>query len=114
MVGHVDEKGRVYRKRIGPDDEVGHVDQDSGKVYAQRLGKDRYIGRVDLDSGKVWRHVAAGPDEYMGRVHRSGRFDYHLPGRADQNIGRIEGTDSLAHAAAAFLLLVWPAFAENL
>lgn len=86
---------------------------ESGKVYAQRLGNDEYIGRVDMDSGKVWRDVAAGPDEYLGRVHGDGRMDYHVAGRTDEYIGRIAGDASLAHAGAAFLLLVWPAFVEH-
>jgi hypothetical protein len=88
-------------------------DGGTGKVYAQRLGLDEYIGRVDLDNGKVYRHVAAGPDEYLGRVHEDGRIEYHVAGRVDEYIGRIAGDASLAQAGAAFLLLVWPAFAEH-
>ena len=86
---------------------------DTGRIHAQRLGLDEYIGRVDLGDGKVYRHVAAGPDEYLGRVHEDGRIDYHVAGRVDEYIGRISGGASLAQAGAALLLLVWPAFAEN-
>ena len=113
LLGRVDLNGRVCRSRPGPDDEIGHVNLDSGRVHAQRLGFDEYIGRVDLDSGKVYRHVAAGPDEYLGRVHKDGRMDYHVAGRVDEYIGRISGNASLAQGGGAFLLLVWPAFAEH-
>jgi hypothetical protein len=40
-------------------------------------------------------------------------MDYHLPGQADEYIGRIDSNASLAQAGAAFLLLVWPAFAQS-
>ena len=113
LLGRVEENGRVYRTYLGPDDEIGHVHVEQGKVYAQRLGNDEYIGRVDLDNGKVWRQVVAGPDEYLGRVHEDGRMDYHIAGRADEYIGRIAGDAPLAHAGAAFLLLVWPAYVED-
>ena len=113
LLGRVEDNGRVYRTYLGPDDEIGHVHLDSGKVYAQRLGNDEYIGRVDLANGKVWRHVAAGADQYLGRVHEDGRMDYHVAGRADEYIGRIAAGASLVQAGAAFLLLVWPAFAEH-
>jgi hypothetical protein len=113
-VGRVEGNGHVYRTQPGHDDQIGHVGLDDGKVYAQRLGKDETMGRVDLDSGKVWRQVTAGPDEYLGRVHEDGRMDYHVAGRPDEYIGRIAGDASLAQAGAAFLLLVWPAFAEDL
>lgn len=113
LLGRVEENGRIYRTYLGPDDEIGHVDLDTGKVYAQRLGNDEYVGRADPGDGKVWRHVAAGPDEYLGRVHEDGRMDYHVAGRADDYIGRIAGGASLVQAGAAFLLLVWPAFAEH-
>ena len=112
LLGRVEESGRVYRTHLGPDDQIGHVHLESGKVYAQRLGNDEYIGRVDLDDGRVWRHVTAGPDEYLGRVHEDGRMDCHVAGRPDDYIGRITGNASLVQAGAAFLLLVWPAFAE--
>ena len=113
LLGRVEGNGRVYRTHLGPDDEIGHVRLDSGKVYAQRLGNDDYVGRVDLVNGKIWRDVTAGPDEYLGRVHEDGRMDYHVAGRADEYIGRIESGASLAQAGAAFLLLVWPAYAEH-
>ena len=113
LLGRVEASGRVYRSYPGPDDKVGRVDCDTGRVFAQRLGPDEYIGRVDLNSGKVYRHIPGGPDEYLGRVNENGRMDYHLPSQADEYIGRI-GTDAtLAEAGAAFLLLVWPAFAES-
>ena len=106
LLGRVEDNGRVYRTYLGPDDEIGHVHLDSGKVYAQRIGNDEYVGRVDLDNGKVWRDVTAGP-------HEDGRMDYHVAGRADEYIGRITADASLALAGAAFLLLVWPAFAKH-
>ena len=113
LLGRIEPEGRVHRSYLGPDDYIGHVNLEEGKVYAQRLGPDEYIGRVDLDSGKVHRHVAAGPDEYLGRVHENGRMHYDVAGRVDEYIGRIEGEFTLAEAGAAFLLLVWPAFARN-
>ena len=113
LLGRAEDNGRVYRTYPGPDDEIGHVHLDSGKVYAQRIGNDEYVGRVDLDNGKVWRDVTAGPDEYLGRVHEDGRMDYHVAGRADEYIGRITADAALALAGAAFLLLVWPAFAKH-
>ena len=113
LLGRVGSNGRVHRTCLGPDDEIGRVNLETGKVYAQRLGPDEYIGRVDLNNGKVYRHVAAGPDEYLGRVHEDGRMHYDVASRVDEYIGRIAGDASLAQAGAAFLLLVWPAFAEN-
>ncbi len=113
LLGRVESNGRVYRTHLGPDDEIGHVNLETGKVYAQRLGPDEYIGRVDLDNGRVYRDVTAGPDEYLGRVHEDGRMHYHVAGRVDDYIGRIVGDVSLAQAGAAFLLLVWPAFAKD-
>jgi hypothetical protein len=113
LLGRVGDSGRIYRTYVGPDDLIGRVDLDTGKVYSQRPGPDEYIGRVDLHSGKVHRDVPGGRDEYLGRVHENGRMDYHLPGQADQYVGRIGGDASLAQAGAAFLLLVWPAFAES-
>ena len=113
LLGRVESNGRVLRTHLGPDDEIGHVNLETGRVHAQRLGLDEYIGRVDLANGKVYRHVAAGPDEYLGRVHEDGRMHYEVAGRVDEYIGRISGDVSLAQAGAAFLLLAWPAFAEN-
>ena len=113
LLGRVEANGRVYRTYLGPDDEIGHVDLEIGKVYAQRLGIDEYIGRVDLDDGRVWRDVTAAPDEYLGRVHEDGRMHYHVASQPDDYIGRIAGDTALAHAGAAFLLLVWPAFAGD-
>ena len=113
LLGRVEDNGRVYRSQVGPDDEIGHVHMETGKVYAQRVGKDKYIGRTDLENGRVWRDVEAGPDEYLGRVHTDGRMDYHVAGWADEYIGRISGEFTLAQAGAAFLLLVWPAYAEH-
>jgi hypothetical protein len=113
LLGRVEENGRVYRTQVGPDDEIGHVHVESGRVHAQRLGIDEYVGRVDLDDGRVWLHVTAGADEYLGRVHENGRMDRHLPGQLDEYVGRIASEASLAHAGAAFLLLVRPAFAEQ-
>jgi hypothetical protein len=40
-------------------------------------------------------------------------MDYHVAGRADEYIGRISGEFTLAQAGAAFLLLVWLAYAEH-
>jgi hypothetical protein len=58
------------------------------------------------------------PREVMKRfpllpLEEEGRMDYHVAGRADEYIGRISGEFTLAQAGAAFLLLVWPAYAEH-
>ena len=92
---------------------------DRPRASRQRQGvrptprQRRDVGRVGLVDGKVWRDVAAGPDQYLGRVHEDGRMEYHVAGRSDEYIGRITGEATLAHVGAAFLLLAWPAFVEH-
>lgn len=113
LLGRVEPEGRVYRSYPGPDDYVGRVDLATGKVFAQRFGPDEYIGRTNTNNGRVYRDVEGGPDEYLGRVAKDGRMHYDVAGWADEYMGRIEGGASLGEAGAAFLLLVWPAFAEN-
>jgi len=108
LLGHINEKGDIYRSDLGLDDRIGHVELDSGKIYHRRLGPDEYLGRVDLRSGKVYRHVSMGPDEYLGRVNEAGRMYKHDPLSPDDYIGRISNPVSHAHAGVAFLLLVWP------
>jgi hypothetical protein len=113
LLGRVSSDGRVYKSYPGPDDYVGRVDLESGRVHAQRFGPDEYIGRTDLDTGKVWRDVEAGPDQHLGWVNEKGEMRYDVAGWTDEYIGRIEREASFAEAGAAFLLLVWPAFAAH-
>lgn len=112
-LGHVEEDGRVYRSDFGIDDRLGRVDLESGKIYSSRLGPDKYIGRVDLQNGRVYRHVPVGADEYVGRVNENGHMDRHDALSPDEYEGRLEEPESLAHTAAAFLLLVLPATDED-
>ena len=104
----VEENGRVYSERLGPDDYVGRVERD-GRIYAHFPGPDRYLGRVERD-GTIYRHLVAGPDENVGRVGDHGKIYARRPGIAhDELIGRVDGVDLepliLAGGAAFFLLL---------
>lgn len=107
LLGHVDENGKVYETRFGPDKYVGRVEAESGKIFAAQLGPDDYIGRVDLENGKVYRAVF-GPDEYLGRVEDDGRMYYHLSMARDAYVGILKGMSDIAHGGAAYLLLVLP------
>ena len=71
------------------------------------------LRRVELETGRVFRHVSAGPDEYLGRVNKDGRMDRHEALSPDDYLGKITQPQSLAHAGAAFLLLVLPAESEE-
>ena len=53
-IGHVDEQGRVFETRFGPDKIVGRVDLRSGKIYESRSGKDEYLGKIDPTTGKIY------------------------------------------------------------
>ena len=107
-LGHVNEDGRVYRRRPGLDEHLGTVDLTSGKVYAERFGPNKVIGRVDLKNGKIYSS-RLGPDEYIGNVDEHGRMHRHVPMGSDEYIGRIDPFVSYAHAAGGMLLLVLPA-----
>jgi hypothetical protein len=107
LLGHVNEDGKVYRSKLGLDEQLGQVDLSSGKVYAERFGPNKVVGRVDLKSGKVYTS-RLGPDEYVGNVGENGRMHRHVPMGADEYIGKIEPFVSYAHAAGAMLLLVLP------
>ena len=111
-LGHVNEDGKVYRRRVGLDEHLGNVDLSSGKVYAERFGPNKVVGRVDLKSGKVYTS-RLGPDEYVGNVGENGRMHRHVPMGADEYIGKIEPFVSYAHAAGAMLLLVLPTLEEE-
>ena len=108
LLGHVDEGGRIYRSRTGPDAEIGHVDLASGHVYEQRLGPDKKVGHVELSSGKVYAS-RLGPDEHVGQVAANGRLHRQQVLAPDDYVGKIEPLLSAAHAAGAMLLLVLPA-----
>jgi hypothetical protein len=108
LLGHVDENGKVYRGRIGPDEYLGSVDLATGKVYSSRFGPDKEIGRVDQQSGKVYTS-RLGPDDYVGTVDEHGRIHRHVPMAVDETIGKVDRFISFAHSAGAMLLLVLPA-----
>ncbi len=107
LLGRVEDDGRVYQSRPGPDRYVGRVDLRDGRIYQSMAGPDRYIGRVELDSGKVYT-TRFGPDEYVGRVEADGDLRLHRPFARDPYLGRIADMPSYAHGAAALLLLVLP------
>jgi hypothetical protein len=83
------------------------VTLDDGKVYRRRVGPDQYLGRVTLDNGKIYTH-RVGPDQYVGRVKPDGRLYRHRSVAPDDYLGRVEGMCSLGEGGAAFLLLVLP------
>jgi hypothetical protein len=58
-------------------------------VYRQRFGPDEYLGRVQR-SGRIYAHVAGGRDRYLGRVERNGTIYRHVSGGPDLNVGRVE------------------------
>lgn len=112
QLGSVDWEGKVYETRFGPDRHIGRVELDTGRIFEARLGPDRYVGRVDLKDGKVYRHVPGGPDEYLGRVDQNGNFFDHRPLAPDPYVGNLTPMPGLAHAGAAFLLLLIPNLEE--
>ena len=112
LLGHVRDDGKVLRSQVGIDDRVGEVDLSTGKVYEERLGPDKQIGRVDLKTGKVYLS-RFGPDEYVGRVDNHGHMHRHVSLAPDEYIGKVDPFVSIAHTAAAMLLLVLPAFEEK-
>lgn len=112
-LGYVDQEGKVFETRLGPDRQVGRVDLETGKVYETRLGPDRYAGRVDGETRKVYRSQP-GPDEYIGRIEPDGALRLHKRLAPDEYLGLVTEMYSLAHAAGAFLLLVLPEHEEVL
>jgi hypothetical protein len=113
QLGRVEQNGKVYRSDTGLDDRIGHVDLEKGKIYKSQPGPDEYIGHVDLDNGKVYRHVPAGRDDYLGHIESDGKMYQHEFLSPDDYMGNIKDHDSYAHAGAAFMLLVLPAFKEQ-
>lgn len=113
LLGRVEQNGKVYRSDTGLDDRIGHVDLDHGKIYKSQPGPDEYIGRVELDNGKVYRHVPAGRDDYLGHIELDGKMYQHEFLGPDDYMGNIKERISFAHAGAAFMLLVLPAFEEQ-
>ncbi len=109
LLGRVEDDGRVFRSEIGPDDEIGYVDLASGKIYLSMTQPDTYAGRVQLETGKVFHHRPNALDEYLGEVHKNGKMYRHVPNWPDKYIGHMQDFVSIAHAGAAFLLLVLPA-----
>jgi hypothetical protein len=108
MLGYVKKDGRAYRSKPGFDEYLGKADPSSGRVYEERLGPDREIGHVNLQTGRVYLR-RLGPDDYVGTVDERGRLHQHVPVAPDEYIGVVDPAPSLAHAAAAMLLLVLPA-----
>ena len=107
LLGRVEDDGKVYETRFGPDQYIGRVDISNGKIYASRPGPDRHIGEVELETGNVFT-VRFGPDQYEGQVQADGQLYLHKPIAPDQYIGRVVDMPSYAHGGAAFLLLVLP------
>jgi hypothetical protein len=46
---------------------VGRVELDSGKVYRRRVGPDEYVARVK-SNGRIYLCKRLAPDDYVGRV----------------------------------------------
>jgi hypothetical protein len=111
-LGWVDETGRVYESRFGPDKLIGRVNIADGKIFESRLGPDRQIGQVDLKNGKVYLSKL-GPDEYLGAVHGDGKLYAHVSLGGDDYLGKVADMVSYAHGGAAFLLLIQPAYDEE-
>jgi hypothetical protein len=112
LQGHVNEDGKIYRSKFGPDEYLGKVDLASGKIYASQFGPDKKVGYVDLESGKVYLSKL-GLDEYVGRVDREGRMHRHISMGADDYIGKVDQFVSFAHSAGAMLLVILPAMEES-
>jgi len=90
------------------------VDLDNGEIYKSKPGPDEYIGRVKLDNGKVYRHVPAGRDDYLGHVEPDGKMYQHEFLGPDDYMGNIKDHVSFVYAGAAFMLLVLPAYEEQM
>ena len=112
-LGYVGVDGRVFVARLGPDQYVGRVSLEDGKVFFHRAGPDELLGKIALDTGKIYRYRFLDFDEYLGRVDKEGRLFAHVALAPDDQIGKMVGMMSFAHAGGAFLLLVWPHW-ENL
>ena len=112
VLGHVADNGKVTHSQPGFDKEVGYVNLATGDIYADRFGPDKSLGRVDLSNGKVYTS-RFGPDRYEGWVSSDGRMHRHRAFAPDLHIGQVESFLSLAHSAAAMLLLVLPALEEQ-
>lgn len=115
-LGRVDEDGKVYKSLEGPrkpDSYIGRVEMNTGKVYDASSGAEKYVGRVELENGKVFISKV-GPEEYLGRVNDKGRMFHHKRLARDQYLGKIKDMLSYAYGGAAFLLLVYPVFIEEL
>jgi hypothetical protein len=110
-LGRVDQDGKVYERRLGPDKYAGRVELKNGKIYESRFGPDKYIGRVDPTNGKVYR-ARIGPDRYLGRVRKNGQCYLHIRLKRDEYMGKIKGMSSLVHGGAGFLLLLLPLIEE--
>jgi hypothetical protein len=110
-LGRVDQEGKVYEHRPGPDRYAGRVELKNGKIYESRFGPNKYIGRVDPVDGKVYMS-RLGPDRYLGRVRKNGQCYLHHRLRRDEYMGKIVEMTSLVHGGAGFLLLLLPLIEE--
>jgi hypothetical protein len=111
-LGHVEQDGKVFESKVGPDRYIGRVALESGQIYESRLGPDKQVARVDLNSGKVYQS-RLGPDEYIGRVRKNGHCYAHRSHARDVYMGKIREMTSFAHAGAGFYLLLLPIFLDN-
>ncbi|MCP4164700.1 MAG: hypothetical protein GY759_02260 [Chloroflexi bacterium] len=112
LLGHVNEDGKVYKHRFGPDKYVGRVDLESGKVYASKAGPDKKLGYVELESGRIYRSDL-GPDDHIGNIREDGRMYRAVAWAGDDYIARIETPFVVTQGAAAYLLLVMPTLEET-
>lgn len=112
LLGGVREDGKIFRSRVGIDENIGGVDLASGKVYEARLGLDKFVGYVDMKNGKVYISKF-GPDQLAGRVDADGSMHRHVPMGLDHYVGKVDQFLSYAHSAGAMLLLVLPALEEQ-
>ena len=112
FLGHVDENGKVFEARTGPDRYVGRVALDSGKIYSARLGPEQHIAWVDLQTGKIYQ-PHQGPDEYLGRVRKNGQCYFHRSKGRDKYMGKIREMTSVAQGGAGFYFLLMPIFIDG-
>ncbi len=107
-VGYIDEAGIIYRLRMGEGIEVGRADSEL-RIFRKTQHGEREIGKA-LETGTVqsaglFEGGDAGWMDPDGVVVMAGMI------MGETEIGRVEGPQALA-AAAALLLLFLPDEAE--
>jgi hypothetical protein len=118
------EKTYILLKRGEEDEEVGYL-ADDGTIYRRQFGLDRLVGRVDRQ-GRLFRQTSHAERELgtftkEGHIFSHGLFEGGAVGWVDpdgavvqaglilgeEEVGRVEGPQ-LAAGAAALLLLFLP------